>query len=184
MMTKHIMTSEPMSNEETKELLEKDIYEPIREYLTKSFTQKFGNCFLEITAEGVFSSTLKTVVRHDIVFYFLRKKAPDLVGFIARKQSEWDASFVPGIVQDYITVEIKRNKITLEDIYQAKMYGDLFQAKYALLISPERIPEEIKRLDQNTYVTRRYMSGWCVHVGKWISAANAIEQNWLPCPPF
>ena len=111
-----------MRNEETRKPRERDLYEPIKEYLTKSFTQKVGNCYLEITAEGVFSNTLKSVVRHDIIFYFLRKKAPDLVGFIARKQSEWVASFVPSIVQDYITVEIKKNKITLEDIYQAKMY--------------------------------------------------------------
>jgi len=173
-----------MRNEETRKPRERDLYEPIKEYLTKSFTQKFGYCHLEITAEGVFSSTLKSVVRHDIIFYFLRKKAPDLAGFITRKQSEWVASFVPSIVQDYITVEVKKDKITLEDIYQAKMYGDLFQAKYALLISPERIPEEIKRLDQNTYVTRRYMSGWYVHVGQWISSVNAIEQNWLPRSPF
>ena len=173
-----------MRNEKTRKPRERDLYAPIKEYLAKSFTQKFGNCYLEITAEGVFSSTLKSVVRHDIVFYFLRKKAPDLVGFIARKQSEWVASFVPSIVQDYITVEIKKDKITLEDIYQAKMYGDLFQAKYALLISPERIPEEIKRLDQSTYVTRRYMSGWYVHVGQWISMVSCIEQNWLPRSPF
>jgi len=171
-------------NEQTRKPRERDLYEPIKEYLTKSFTQKFDNCYLEITAEGVFSTTLKSVVRHDIVFYFLRKKAPDLVGFIARKQSEWVASSVSSIVQDYITVEIKKDKIALEDIYQAKMYGDLFQAKYALLISPERIPEEIKRLDQNTYVTHRFMSGWCVHVGQWISMANCVEQNWLPRSPF
>lgn len=173
-----------MSNEKTKKPHERSLYEPIKEYLAKSFTQKFGNCYLEITAEGVFSPTLKSVVRHDIIFYFLRKKAPDLAGFVAKKQSEWDASFVPSIVQDYITVEIKKDKITLDDIYQAKMYGDLFQAKYALLISPERIPEEIKRLEQNTYVTHRYMSGWYVHVGHWISISNVIEQNWLPRSPF
>ena len=173
-----------MSNQKIRKPYERELYEPIREYLAESFTQKFGNCFLEITAERVFSSTLKSVVRHDIIFYFLRKKAPDLVGFIARKQSEWVASSAPSIVKDFITVEIKKDKIELKDIYQAKMYGDLFQAKYALLISPERIPEEIKRLDQNTYVTRRYMSGWYVHVGYWLSHANVIELNWLPCSPF
>ena len=167
-----------------RKLLEADLYAPIKEYLAKSFTQKFGNCYLEITAKGAFSSTLKSIVRDDIIFYFLRREAPDLVGFIARKQSEWVSSSVPSIVQDYITVEIKRDKITLRDIYQAKMYGDLFQAKYALLISPERIPEEIKRLDQNTFVTRRYTSGWYVHVGHWISMSNVTEQNWLPSSPF
>ena len=175
----------PMSTRNSSKTTEKELYEPIRGYLVSVFNQKLGNCYLEVTAEGVFSSTLKSVVRHDIIFYFLGKKAsPDLTGFIHRKQSEWDASYVPSVVQDFITVEIKRGKITLQDVYQAKMYGDLFQAKYALLISPERIPEEIKRLDLHLFVTYRYMSGWYLHIGMWISLASAIEQNWLPHSPF
>ena len=57
---------------------EKELYEPIKEHLIKAFTQKFGNCYLETTAEGTFSATLKSVVRHDIIFSFLGKKAaPD-----------------------------------------------------------------------------------------------------------
>lgn len=166
-------------------IAEKELYEPIKEFLKKSFTQKFGNCILETTAEGNFSDTLKSVVRHDIIFSFLGKKAsPDLAGFIHAERSQWIASNVPSIVKDFITVEIKKDKITLQDIYQAKMYGDLFGAKYALLVSPSRIPEEIKRLDQRLFITYRYMSGWYLHIGYWLSYANAIELNWLPHSPF
>lgn len=164
---------------------EKELYEPIKEYLKGAFTQKFGNCILETTAEGNFSNTLKSVVRHDIIFFFLGKRAsPDLTGFIPRESTKWDSSYVPSIVRDFITVEIKKEKITLQDIYQAKMYGDLFQAKYALLVSPNRIPEEIKRLDQKLFITYRFTGGYYLHIGHWLVGANAIEQNWLPHSPF
>lgn len=169
----------------SRKALEKELYEPIKEYLKRVFTQKFGHCILETTAEGTFNDTLKSVVRHDIIFSFLGKKAsPDLTGFIQREPAKWDPSYVPSIVKDFITVEIKKEKITLQDIYQAKMYGDLFQAKYALLVSPNRIPEEIKRLDQKLFITHRFMGGWYLYIGYWMVGGNAIEQNWLPHSPF
>jgi hypothetical protein len=164
---------------------EKELYEPIKEFLDKAFTEKFGNCDLEVTAEGSFSDMLKSVVRHDIIFSFLGKKAsPDLTGFIQTGSSKWVPLTISNI-KDFITVEIKRGKITLQDIYQAKMYGDLFQAKYALLISPGDIPEEIRRLDKQHFVTYRYMSGWYLYVGEWSSRANAVKEfRWLPHSPF
>jgi hypothetical protein len=167
---------------------EKEFYEPIKEYLENAFIEKFGNCYLEVTANGLFSDTLKQVVRNDIIFTFLgRKASPDLTGFIHTKGSEWVTVFEgSGIVKDFITVEIKREKITLQDVYQAKMYGDLFQAKYALLISPKPIPGEIRRLDQRLFfVTYRYMNGWYLHVGEWDSEASRMQEyRWLPKSPY
>ena len=164
---------------------EKELYEPIKKYLEKAFRQKFGNCYLETTAEGAFSNTIKSVVRHDIIFSFLGKKAsPDLTGFIHGGGSKWVVLSMSSI-KDFITVEIKKGKITLQDIYQAKMYGDLFQAKYALLISPETIPEEIKRLDKRLFVTYRYMSGWYLHIGEWFTFEDETGvSGWLPHSPL
>ena len=172
--------------------IEKELYEPIKEYLEKAFTEKFGNCYLETTADGSFSNTLKSVVRHDIIFSFLGKKAaPDLTGFIHTEGSKRIPAEEPSIVQDFITVEIKKERITIQDVYQAKMYGDLFQAKYALLISPERIPEEIRRLDKQLFVTHRYMSGWYLHIGGSLSTLEGEIKigeigimEWFPYPPF
>lgn len=170
----------------TKRTSERELYQPIRDYFAEVLIEKFGNCHLEITADGVFSSVLKKVVRHDIVFTFLRKKvSPDLTGFIHSRGSEPIVMYGPGIVKDFITVEIKSTKITPQDIYQAKLYGDLFSAKYAFLISTETIPEEIKRLDKQLFITQRYMSGWVVYIGEWVTHEGyTIVSNWLPASPL
>jgi len=167
-------------------IAERELYTPIKEYLTGAFTEKFGNCHLEITANGVFSDLLKKVVRHDIIYTFLGKKvSPDLTGFIHSKGSELVLIYGPSVIQDFITVEIKRERITPQDIYQAKMYGDLFQAKYALLISSEPIPEEIRRLDKQIFLTHRFMTGQVVYAGQWYAYEdNGIIANWLPRSPL
>lgn len=168
-------------------IAERELYKPLKEYLERVFKKKFGNCYLEITANGVFSSTLKRVVRHDIIFSFLGKKAsPDLTGFIHMKGSNWATALEgPSIVKDFITVEIKRGNITIQDIYQAKMYGDLFQAKYALLISPEGPTEEIRRLDKQLFVTHRYMSGWYLYIGDCFTSEDETAVGfWFPHDPF
>jgi len=45
-----------------------------------------------------------------------------------------------------VVIEVKNEEIKLEHIYQARKYAELFDAKFAFLISTEEIPEEIKRL--------------------------------------
>lgn len=160
----------------SEKLPEKALYEPVKEFLYQKFVPKFGNCHLEITAGGHFEESLKSVVRYDIIFSFLGKKAsPDLVGFI---QGEFG-------IQDYIAVEVKRGKVTLQDVYQTKLYGDLFGAKYALLISPEPVPEEIKRVHKNLFILNRFMSGWQVYIGQWSEVfKEVIESSWFPESPF
>lgn len=169
-----------------RKISEKELYEPIKRYLIEAFRKKFGNCYLEVTAKGIFNERLKRVVRDDIIFSFLGKKAsPDLTGYIHRNGTNWTVVQSSYDIQDYITVEIKGGKITIQDVYQAKMYGDLFQAKYALLISPKPIPEEIKRLDQRLFVTYRFMSGWYLYIGEWSGEANAIEEyRWFSKSPY
>jgi len=157
-------------------MLERALYEPVMKFLHSKFTSKFGNCHLEITADGHFEESIKTAVPYDIIFAFLgRKASPDLVGFI---QGEYG-------IQDRVVVDVKREKITLHDIYQVKMYGDLFSAKYALLISPNPVPEEIKRVHKNLSVLYRFMSGWYVYIGEWSQVfGELIEKSWFPQSPF
>jgi hypothetical protein len=166
------------------------LYEPVKEYLISRFKTKFGGeCYLETTANGTFTEAIKKHIADNIIFSFLRKASPDLTGYTWRKESVLPtpplSSLITYDVKDLITVEIKKERITPQDIYQAKMYGDLFQAKYAFLISPQPIPEEIRRLDKNLFLTNRFMSGWVLHIGQWITdgAHNAINK-WLPRSPF
>ena len=156
--------------------LEQELYKPVRDFLHSKFAAKFGNCYLDITAKGHFEETLKRAVHHDIIFAFLgRKASPDLAGFI---KDEFG-------IKDFVTVEVKLDKITLQDIYQAKLYGDLFAAKYALLISPLPTPEEVKRLHQNLFILYRFTSGWQVYIGQWREEFQEVAENsWFPEPPF
>lgn len=121
---------------------EKEYYEAIKASLEGLLKSKFSNFYLEITAERNFSNKLKANIsqHRDIIFYFLKEAAPDITGFIKEEYSS-----------DFLVVEIKREKIKLDDVYQTRRYAELFDARYALLISTEEIPEEIKRLHRAVY---------------------------------
>lgn len=100
---------------------------------------KGADFHLEVTATRRFSNALKGAIgqHRDIVFYFLREAAPDITGFI---RSEYSI--------DFFVCEIKNEVFKLDDIYQARKYAELFDAKYCLLISPYEVPDELKRLQR------------------------------------
>ena len=133
------------ANKEMKKVQrEKAYYEPIKTKLEELIKTKFSNFHLEITADKKFSNKLKAEIsphRHkDIIFRFLNEAAPDITGFIRGEYST-----------DFIVVEIKNEEIKIDHIYQTRKYAELFNAKYALLISTKEIPEEIKRLSRVVY---------------------------------
>jgi len=127
----------------TKEKLkEKQLYEVIKEKLEEILKAKFNDFYLEITADTGFSNKLKSEIPRgrEIIFNFLKKARPDITGFVKENSFSY-----------FIVVEVKNCSIELDDIYQTKKYAQLFGAKYALLISTNEIPEEIKRLDKTIY---------------------------------
>lgn len=123
---------------------EREYHEIVKTKLEELLRTKFDNFHLEITADKKFSNKLKAEISphgyRDIIFHFLKHAAPDITGFIKGGHSS-----------DFIVVEIKREAIKLDDIYQTRKYAELFNAKYALLISAKEIPEEIKRLSKVVY---------------------------------
>ena len=162
---------------------EKPLYQPTKEFLRLKFLDSFDNCYLEITADGHFEEALKKAVQQDIIFAFLKRgTSPDLVGFIEQEYS----------TKDFITVEIKSGQINIRDIAQAKLYGDLFNAKYAFLISPQPIPEEIKRLHQKLSILHRFMSGYTTYIGQLLFSpttldamvVHRVKEDWFPESPF
>jgi hypothetical protein len=73
----------------------------------------------------------------DILFRFLNLK-PDIIGYAERHDG-----------RALFTVEVKQGKPTVKDIYQAKLYKELFGAGIGFLITSAPIPEELKRLIRN-----------------------------------
>ena len=167
-------------------MLEQDLYEPIRRYLASLLQRSFDCHHLEVTANGAYSQTLRHFVRNDIVFSFLKTASPDLTGFVLKNGVDISLASSSD-VESFITVEVKPTKITLQDIYQAKMYGDLFYAKYALLISPEIIGEEIRRLHEKLRILNRFRD-WKTYVGEVViqDVQKVVVQDciWYPKTPF
>ncbi len=121
---------------------EREYYGVIKAKIEEILNAKFDNFHSEITADKKFSNKLKAEIpdyRH-IIFYFLKEVAPDITGFIKKDYSS-----------DFIVIEVKAEAVKLDHIYQTRKYAELFAAKYALLVSTEEIPEEIKRLSKTVH---------------------------------
>jgi len=121
---------------------EKDYYPIVKDLVEQVLKEKFTDYYLEITANKKFSNKLKEQINpnRDIIFHFLKEAAPDLTGFVKGKYSS-----------ELMIVEVKNESIKLDDIYQARKYAELFDARYAFLVSTAEIPEEIKRLSKVIY---------------------------------
>ena len=99
---------------------------------------RLGDCHLEVTAKRNVSDRMKRALKEDVLymFKFLGPKGffPDIMGFVETQYGK-----------EIVTVEVKRGRITFQDVFQARAYSEFFNAKYGLLISPAPIPEEIRR---------------------------------------
>jgi len=145
---------------------EDNLYEPIRKvlkgvfgnyikidkkphYQTRPHEYPEENPYLEITAnKRTFSEKLKKGFDDETLNIINSEgKFPDITGYVKQKRDS---------KKELITVEIKRHSIRLRDVMQARLYQELFKAKFGLLVSPEGITEERVRflLDKK--------------IGKWI----------------
>ncbi|MFO8037530.1 MAG: hypothetical protein R6U57_12985 [Anaerolineales bacterium] len=118
---------------------EKQYYELLKASMEEAFLTKVDSVHFEITANRQFTNQLKSEIpsNRDIIFCFLQTSAPDITGFVRRE-----------VGVDFIVVELKTQPLRLQDIYQTRRYADLFQSKFAFLVSLQPIREEIKRLHE------------------------------------
>jgi hypothetical protein len=153
---------------------ESEYYQPVKAYLESLLKDKGATFHLEITARRQFSNTLKAHVgqHRDIVFHFLREAAPDIAGFIKADYST-----------EFLVVEVKERQLKLDDIYQARKYAELLDARYALLVSPVEIPEEIRRLSKVVYSLLSLPAYKTLTLARFDSNSNTIV-DWFPRSPF
>jgi hypothetical protein len=121
---------------------EKDYYHDLKIRLEELLKSRFSEFHLEITATKTFSNKLKAEIpeHRNLIFHYLKEAPPDLTGFIKEQYTT-----------DFVVAEFKKGTLRLDDIYQARKYGELFGAKYVMLITTEEIPEELKRLSKVVY---------------------------------
>ena len=134
-----------------KEKKEEPLYEPIKNALQTQFEKSVGSkgkVHLEITANGHFSEELKEAL-DDKALGILRveKMSPDIVGFLQKE---------PAYSKDLVTVEIKPDRITISNIWRARLYAEVLNARYGIIISPKKVQEEIRRfLKERWGITNR-----------------------------
>jgi mRNA-degrading endonuclease RelE of RelBE toxin-antitoxin system len=153
---------------------EREYYKAIKDKLSDLLRDKFSDFHLEITADKRFSNKLKGEISQyrEIIFSFLKEAAPDIAGFIKKQYAT-----------DFIVVEVKLDRIKLDDIYQTRKYAELFDARYALLIAKGEIPDEIKRLSRVVYsllALPAYKTLTIIHYEE--KTEQFIE--WFPRNPF
>jgi len=118
-------------------LKERDLYEPIREALKLQISTCVGfDCVLEDTSREITPNIRARI--DDLAFFYIEKdkNLPDLIGYFEVERGR----------KNIIIVEIKKKIHKIDFIYQTKKYAELFDAKYALLISFEKPQDRVKRL--------------------------------------
>ncbi len=129
---------------------EKELYEPVRTALERSFAAIGKRAFSETGATKGLGEPLKALIPpgHEILFRFLNRR-PDIVGYVESNRGN-----------QIFTAEVKRGGLTIQDIYQAKMYKELFGATFGFLVGTQPVLEELKRLLRNIPIILGSAGDW------------------------
>lgn len=154
--------------------MEKEYYEAVRKGIEALFGRRGKTCYFEITSEGL-SEKLKGHIPkgREIVLSFLSGSVkPDIVGLIEEEY------------RPFVVVEVKEHAVKLDDIYQARKYADLLEAKFTFLVSLQQIPEQIKRLVEATSdIVNFFMAGRMFNLVHFDTEQNQFLE-WIPDNPF
>ncbi len=127
-------------------LVEAALYEPIRLALLEKFETVFSNVHIENTSEGRFSPKLReALLKSTLHVIRVETMKPDLTGYYNRTEYSTER----------FIVEVKARKLRIKDVYQTKLYGDVLNAEYAILISSESLTREIREFIKENYLTHR-----------------------------
>lgn len=154
-------TERTSEDEKAETRREERLYEPIRHFLRNVFLSNYiekprkpqfrdalsyereENPYLEIIGKKrSFPETLKRLFSTNTLLLINSEGSfPDIVGYVQKKPSN--------STKEIIVAEIKDKPIKLIDIFQARLYQEIFNPSFCFLISSEDIPEERIRFVEN-----------------------------------
>jgi len=163
---------------------EKDLYEPVRRELTDKFSVS-GKVHLEVSADGRISEHVKEKL-DDVSLHIINfeRVKPDIIGFL---RIETKTGRGAGYYQDEkVVAEVKNEQVGITDVIQTKVYAEVFDARYAFLISSEPIPEEIKRFVKMKPGLLHYAGGYGeIKLVQFDEDAEVfVEGSWFRESPF
>jgi hypothetical protein len=152
---------------------EKELYSLVVEAVKHYLEQKGIDAAFWITSERI-PEEVSRYLRDEVLFLVgSREFRPDIMGVI--KSSLVGLGIV--LVEKLVTVEVKDGEIDLQDWFQARNYGDLYDAPISLLISPKSMPERLKRLIEHSPGLRyRPMSGYRIYYARLDTKEAALTE--------
>lgn len=152
------------------------MYSPIKDAFYSKFRRiGYKKVHIEITSGGRFSSKLKGALGMSLNFMG-KRFAPDLTGFLVESN---------GVKP--ITIEVKRKSVGFKELFQAKGYGELLDAKYAFLVSNEPLSVDMKEAlrQKLNLIYFGYPNVRLMYVGRFnIKNKQIINEDWFPSSPF
>lgn len=165
--------------------MEKTLYEPIKKALEEEF-EKFGECHFEITAKGEISNKIKNSL-DDFALYIINVErfSPDIMGYVIKRLTDRPLNEILSNKKELVVVEVK-HEIKIKDIYQAKQYGEIFNAKYTLLIYTKPMSEEKRRFFEKRPVILSHTAGYQnVTIAQFDEGTGKIkDDSWYKYSPF
>jgi hypothetical protein len=154
----YIIPEDALPAEPGKKRLERETYQHIRKAFMKYINRK--SLVLEITASGGRppEKLEKFVTPSAAPLLSNKTLAPDLFGGIVEQESSFGFGILKEPRPNCIVIEVKDKDVTIGDFYQAKRYGEVFNAKYAFLVSTAPLPSSIRKFFVGRSDITRYRS--------------------------
>ena len=125
---------------------ERELYEPVKEALESFFLDVSRKGHFEVASSKGPSNEMKGHLPVFSVFLWnVEKFKPDIMGYflgdivLASNGSKWTPINV-------VIAEVKPRTLRFSDIYQVKGYAEIYNAAYAILVSPYETSNEMRRI--------------------------------------
>jgi len=172
----HAQTQSRSTESEEKE---SRLYSCVRDTLQSYFCSGSIDCLFEVTAEGV-SDELQGKLGDEILFLLgSRELRPDILGHVEHPVESKTFYYH----KFFVATEVKEGSPTINDLFQAKKYGEIYEAAVTLLVSTEKPEERLLRLlKRNPVLLHLPMSMFSAYLCKFSEKSEAIDW-WYPEPP-
>jgi hypothetical protein len=150
---------------------EERLYDPVKRALEGYFGQNGEIALsLEVTADG-FSPQTKHFLNDDVLFLIEnRELRPDIFGRVGP-----DARQAFGYSDFLVTAEIKDGSPIVNDVFQAKKYGELYQAFFAFLICTKLPDERVIRLLKHNPVLLFYSGTFTAYLCRYSEESERFD---------
>jgi len=155
------------------------LYMGVRKALTSYFSDGSERCLFDVAAYGVSNELLQELPDEILFLLGNRELRPDILGRV-----EYPLQDKPFYYSRFfVTAEVKDGPPTINDLFQAKKYGEIYEAAISLLVATEKPEERLLRLlKRKSVLLHLPMSMFRVYLCRYSAEVQAFTW-WFPEEP-